>query len=270
MSGTTSGAEHHQQQHDRQQHDGRDEPRQALLDAIAEVGEDRHLAADVGAGGTVRQDVGQDVGAQPGDGVAGGLGLRGRGGFGHQHGDALVADPGGRDLGDARVGRDRVDQRLEDRGVARDVHGDEQRSVRAGAEAPLDEVVGAALGARLRHGALVREAEAERGDRRRERQQQHRGTECVRHRVAADVRAPPTPARADDPGPDVPASVDAVPGQPEQRGKQGDRGEHHHQDDPGDADPAGGDERDPRHGEAEERHDDGAAGENDRATGRRE
>ncbi len=139
----------------------------------------------------------------------------------------------GDDLGDARVGGDRGGQRGEDGRVARDVHDDDQGAVGAGAEARLDQVVGPALGARLRHRALVGEAEPERGHRRREGEQQDGGADGVRLGVAADVRAPPPPAAAGRGVATGPAPVDAVPGQPEQRRQQGDRGEHHHQHDHG-------------------------------------
>ena len=63
------------------------------------------------------------------------------------------------------------------------------------------------------------------------------------------------------------APVDAVARDPQQRRQQGDGGEHHHQHDQGDPDAPGGDERDPGDGETQDRHDDGATGEDDRPAG---
>ncbi len=173
-----------------------------------------------------------------------------------------------RDVSDARVGVDRGGQRDKDGRVTRDVHHDDQGAVGARAEPVGDQVVGPALGARLRHRALVREAEPQRGHRCCEGEQQDRGADGVRRGVPADVRAPSTPVSAGRGRAAGPAPVDPVPGQPEQRGEQGDRGEHHHQHDQRDPDPTGGDERDPGDGQAEDRDDHGAAGEDDRAAGR--
>ena len=70
--------------------------RQPLLHAVAEVGEDRHLAADVGSGGAAVECLREDVGPEPVDGLPGGLGLRGGRRLGDQDGDpGGVVDAGG-------------------------------------------------------------------------------------------------------------------------------------------------------------------------------
>ena len=141
-------------------------------------------------------------------------------------------------------------------------------AVGAGAEALGDQVVGASLGARLRHGALVGEAEGQRRDRRGEGEQQQRRPDGVRRGVPADVRGPAVPATVGSArGASRPSAVDAVSGEAEQGRQQGDRGEHHHQHDDRDADPAGGDERDPGDDQAEDGDDHDAAGEDDRPAG---
>ena len=58
------------------------------------------------------------------------------------------------------------------------------------------------------------------------------------------------------------------PGEPEEGRQQGDRGQHHDQDDDGDRDPAGGQERDAGDRQPEDRDDDGAAGDHHGPTGR--
>ena len=80
------------------------------------------------------------------------------------------------------------------------------------------------------------------------------------------MAAPAAPEGA-APGVTRPAPGDAVPGQAEERRQQRDRRHHHHQYDERDADPAGGDERDPGDGKSEDRHDHGPAGDDDRASG---
>ena len=216
---------------------------------------------------------GKHVGAQPVDGVAGGLVLRCRGRARPRPASRRPrsAIRRGRDLGDARVGRDRGDERLEDARVARDVDGDDQRAVGAGAEAVGDEVVGAALGARLAacvpsSGKPRRSAE----HRRRQREQQDGGAEGVRHRVPRR-RARPTAASAALDG--VAASepdrrpLTRCPASPRNAGSSVIEASTITSTTSEIADPAGGDERDAGDGQAEDRDDDGAAGEDDGAAG---
>ena len=235
---------------------------------MTEVGEDRHLAADVGSGRAAGQGLRQHLRAQPVDGLAGDLGLGARWSV-RRRGRPRppAATPAAARPRRSRVRRDGGGEGREDAGVPRDVDRDDQGTVGAGSEPFRDQVVGPPLGARLRHRPLVGEAEAQRGHRRRQGEQQDRGPDGVRRGVAADVRTPPAPAEAGRVLVGGAATVDPVPREPHQRRQQGDGGEHHHQHDQGDADAAGGDERDPGDGQAQDGHDDGAAGEDDRAAG---
>jgi hypothetical protein len=60
-----------------------------------------------------------------------------------------------------------------------------------------------------------------------------------------------------------PACLEALACQPEQGRQQGDRRQHHDEYHRGDAHTGRGDEREPGEGQPEDRHNDGAAGEDD-------
>ena len=162
-----------------------------------------------------------------------------------------------RDGGDARIGG-----RLRPHAAGVVGVGDQdQRAVDPGSEAAGDEVVGAALGAGGGEVAFVGESQPQVEGRRREREQQGRRADGVRHRVARHVIAPALPARAARRGP----PTDPRAGEREERREQRDRGQHHDQDDDRDADAGRGQERDAGDDQAEDRDDHRAAGEHDGA-----
>ena len=152
---------------------GRDEPRQPLVDAGADVGEAGGLPAHVGARRAVGQRRRDDLGAQPLGGLVGRLVLRTGGRVGdHRH---QPAGPGrGRraDRRDARVGGEGAAQRRDHGGVAGRVDDHQQRTVDPGAEAVGEQVVGLPLGSGLGQGAVVGDAGPQRERRCGEREQQ--------------------------------------------------------------------------------------------------
>ena len=92
-------------------------------------------------------------------------------------------------------------------------------------------------------------------------QRDHRSTAASVPPVS--VSAPAAPSQQ-------PACLEAMTGQPEQGRQQGDRRQHHHEHHRRDADASRGDERQPGEGQPEDRHDDGAAGEDDGLPGGRQ
>ena len=213
------------------------------------------------------------LGAEPLDRVERGAVLRSGGRERDERRDAGVGvDLGRCDGGDAPVGRIALASGSTTLGSLRDVDGDDQRPVDARPEAVGDEVVGPTLGAVLRQGALVGEAELQRQHRRGQRQQHDRDADGVRPGVPGHVPTPAPPAQALSARrrrrfASAPEAVDPVPRETEERRQQGDRGDHHDQHDHRDGDAGGGHERHAGDGEAEDRDDDGAAGEDDGLTG---
>ena len=130
-------AEHHHQQHEGQQHHGDDEQGQPFLDAVTEVGEHRHLAADVGPGravlrarpGTPPTAAGRWCRAWPR--TEGSWSVRRSGPRRPSRASTCGGDTSAMP-GSAAIA---ADQGVEHGRVARDVHGDDQRAVGAGAEA---------------------------------------------------------------------------------------------------------------------------------------
>ena len=116
--------------------DGGDEERQPVVEPVADVGPGRRLAADVGA-----RRVPSSTDGSTSRGAARwwrrGLVLRARwSGRRAASPRRPRGDLGRRDGGDARVGRDRRAQRLDDARVRGDVDGDHQRAVGCRARSP--------------------------------------------------------------------------------------------------------------------------------------
>ncbi len=91
------------------------------------------------------------------------------------------------------------------------------------------------------------------------------------HRSTAASAPGPACCRLPAPQPEQqPACPEAMTGQPEQGRQQGDRRQHHHEHHRRDAHTSRGDEREPGEGQPEDRHHDGAAGEDDGLPGGRQ
>ena len=243
-----------------------------------DVGEDRRLAADVGP----RRAAGEHVRAAPRRAAARSSSrrrrvLRAR----RREGDratprrrAATAAPAARPRRSPGRRAPRSRSGPTTPGSLGDVDGDDQRTVGAGAEALRDQVVGPPLGPRPaacpRRGMPSRSAST--GAARASSSTV--APDGVRHgvpRVTCSThldQRPPIGVSGPRRGRAARPAVDPVPGEPEERRQQRDRGEHHDQHDDRDRDPTRGDERDAGDGQAEDRHDDRAAGE-DHRPGRR-